>query len=216
MNQKTETALWWISSHKPTSWSKQLLWAAYTHSALPDSASNLSPFQCSLAYQAALFPEQEREASVSFFQAFVCSCTWMRPWSTILRTSDCYQKSANRHRTPAPRYFPGQRSTSEGGVQEIDSLLRGTLPHLQSDQTGCSPSSIVPVQSIPPHHVSRARVMTPCPPFELLLSSLIPYWIGLPHLPCLPGFDLCLFSTSSKLFTEPLHHVGQSYLVIYS
>lgn len=111
MNQEMETALRCITSQNPSSWSKQLLWVEYAHNTLPSSATGLSPFQCSRGYQPPLFPEQEQEASVPSVQAFVQRCrrTWLRACSALLRSSNRYQRNANRHRTPAPRYTPGQK-----------------------------------------------------------------------------------------------------------
>lgn len=64
----------------------------------------------------------------------------MRAQSTFLNTSDHYQRSANRCRTPALCYIPGQARytgpSSEGGVQEIGSLHCGPLAHLQGHQHG--------------------------------------------------------------------------------
>ena len=111
MNQEMETALRCLASRNPSSWSKQLLWIEYAHNTLPSSATGLSPFQCSRGYQPPLFPEQECEASVPSVQAFVQRCrrTWKQARSTLLRSSDRYQRSANRRCIPAPRYTPGQR-----------------------------------------------------------------------------------------------------------
>ena len=111
MNQEMETALRCLCSRNPASWSKQLLWIEYAHNTLPSSATGLSPFQCSRGYQPPLFPEQEREASVPSVQAFIRRCrrTWLQARSALLRSSDSYQRSANRRRVPAPRYTLGQR-----------------------------------------------------------------------------------------------------------
>ena len=102
MNQEMETALRSpLASRNPSSWSKHLLWVEYAHNTLPSSATGLSP----------LFPEQERETRVPSVQAFIRRCrhTWRQARSVLLRTSDRYRRSANRRRTPAPRYTPGQR-----------------------------------------------------------------------------------------------------------
>ena len=111
MNQEMETALRCLSSRNPQSWSTQLLWVEYAHNTLPSSATGLSPFQCARGYQPPLFPEQELEASVPSVQAFVQRCrrTWRQARSTLLRTSERYQRSANKRRLPAPQYAPGQR-----------------------------------------------------------------------------------------------------------
>ena len=104
MNQEMETALRCLASRNPSSWSKQLLWIEYAHNTLPNSATGLSPFQCSQGFQPPHFPEQEHKASVPLAQAFIQRCrrTWMQACSTLLRSSDHYQRAANRRRTPAP------------------------------------------------------------------------------------------------------------------
>ena len=111
MNQEMETALRCIASQTPSSWSKQLLWVEYAHNTLPSSATGLSPFQCSRGYQPPLFPEQVREASVPSVQAFIQRCrrTWLRARSALLRSSDRYQRNADRRRVPAPCYTPAQK-----------------------------------------------------------------------------------------------------------
>ncbi|KAK5885833.1 hypothetical protein CesoFtcFv8_016930 [Champsocephalus esox] len=111
MNQEMETALRCLASSTPSSWSRQLLWVEYAHNTLPSSATSLSPFQCSRGYQPPLFPAQEREASVPSAQAFVSRCRrmWLKARSALLRSSDRYQRTANRRRKPAPQYSTGQR-----------------------------------------------------------------------------------------------------------
>ena len=53
----------------------------------------------------------EREASVPSVQMFIQRCcrTWLQARSALLRSSDRYQRGANRHRTPTPHYTPGQK-----------------------------------------------------------------------------------------------------------
>ena len=48
-----------LVSANPTTWSQQLGWVEYTRNTLPCSAMGLLPFECSLGFQAPLFPEQE-------------------------------------------------------------------------------------------------------------------------------------------------------------
>ena len=111
INQEMETALRCLASSTPSAWAKQLIWVEYAHNTLPSSATGLSPFQCSRGYQPPLFSAQERPASVPSAQAFVNRCRrmWLKARSALLRTSDRYQRSANRRRKPAPHYSPGQR-----------------------------------------------------------------------------------------------------------
>ncbi|XP_077954998.1 uncharacterized protein LOC144405473 [Gasterosteus aculeatus] len=79
-------------------------------SGLPAS-EGFSPFQCVYGYQPPLFPNLEGEVSVPSAHALVrrCHLTWKRARCALLRASAQYQRRANQHRSPAPRYRTGQR-----------------------------------------------------------------------------------------------------------
>ena len=64
VNHDLETALHFLVSANPTTWSQQLVWVEYTCNTLLCSAMGLSPFECSLGYQPPLFPKQEEEVGV--------------------------------------------------------------------------------------------------------------------------------------------------------
>uniref|UniRef100_A0AAQ4QDM9 Gypsy retrotransposon integrase-like protein 1 n=1 Tax=Gasterosteus aculeatus aculeatus TaxID=481459 RepID=A0AAQ4QDM9_GASAC len=110
-NQEMETGLRCILSQNPKAWSKHLIWIEYAHNSLPVSATGFSPFQCVYGYQPPLFPNLEGEVSVPSAHALVrrCHLTWKRARCALLRTSAQYQRRANQHRSPAPRYRTGQR-----------------------------------------------------------------------------------------------------------
>ena len=111
MNQEMETALRCMVSRNPSSWSQQLLWVEYAHNSLTSSATGLSPFQCCYGYQPPLFPALEGETTCPSVQAFIRRCrrTWTQARAALLRASDRYSLSANRHRTRAPTYQVGQK-----------------------------------------------------------------------------------------------------------
>ena len=111
MNQELETGLRCLVSQNPTTWSSHLIWVEYAHNTLPSSSTGVSPFQCVYGYQPPLFPELEREVNVPSAQRFIRQCR--RVWSGIrevlLRSSVRAKKTADRRRTPAPTYQPGNR-----------------------------------------------------------------------------------------------------------
>jgi hypothetical protein len=111
VNQEMEATLWSLVADNPSSWSAKLPWAEYAHNTLQSSSTGLSPFQCQFGFQPPLFPEQESEAGVPSALHFVRRCrrTWKRVRQALLRTGKRNQLQANRHRTPAPIFRPGQK-----------------------------------------------------------------------------------------------------------
>ena len=106
-----EATLWSLVADNPSSWSAKLPWAEYAHNTLQSSSTGLSPFQCQFGFQPPLFPEQESEAGVPSALQFVRRCrqTWKRVHQALLRTAKRNRVQANRHRTPAPSFRPGQK-----------------------------------------------------------------------------------------------------------
>uniref|UniRef100_A0A8C5H9C5 Chromo domain-containing protein n=1 Tax=Gouania willdenowi TaxID=441366 RepID=A0A8C5H9C5_GOUWI len=100
-----------MTSDNPTAWSNVLPWVEYAHNSLTNSSSGLSPFQCSLGYQPPLFPSQEGEIAIPALQSFLrrCERTWKRARTSLLKAGRRMAQQANRHRSPAPVYVPGQR-----------------------------------------------------------------------------------------------------------
>ena len=111
VNQEMEATLRSLVADNPSFWSAKLPWAEYAHNTLQSSSTGLSPFQCQFGFQPPLFPEQEREAGVPSALHFVRRCrrTWKTVRQPLLRTAERNRVQANRHRTPAPRFRPGQK-----------------------------------------------------------------------------------------------------------
>ena len=110
-NQELESFLRCVTSENPSTWSSQLPWVEYAHNSLVNASSGFSPFQCSLGYQPPLFPSQEQEIAVPSVQQFMrrCEKTWRRARAALLRSSQRMEAQANRHRSSAPTYAPGQK-----------------------------------------------------------------------------------------------------------
>ena len=110
-NQKMESSLRCLVSSNPTTWATQLPWVEYAHNTLPTSATGLSPFQCLCGYQPPLFPSQERDIAVPSVQAYIRRChrTWHQARTSLLETSEGYQRHSNRRRLPAPTYAVGDK-----------------------------------------------------------------------------------------------------------
>lgn len=110
-NQELEAALGCVASTNQTTWSEQLPWIEYAHNSLTSSATGLSPFEVSLGYQPLLFPTNEGEHFVLSIQHHFRRCwrAWRATRATLVRTKDRNKRLADRHKTPAPTYLPGQK-----------------------------------------------------------------------------------------------------------
>ncbi len=110
-NQDLETALRCVSARHPSSWSAHLPWIEYAHNSLTSSATGMSPFMAANGFQPPLFPTQESEVAVPSVQAHLrrVQSVWKAVRAALTRSSQRNQRLADRHRSPSPRYQPGQQ-----------------------------------------------------------------------------------------------------------
>lgn len=110
-NQDLEAALRCMSARNPSNWSVHLPWIEYAHNSLTSTATGMTPFECSLGYLPPLFPAQEAEVAVPSVQAHLRRCRriWRDARSALHRSGDRNRRYADRLRTPAPKYQPGQK-----------------------------------------------------------------------------------------------------------
>ena len=110
-NQDLEVALRCVAAKNPTSWSTHLAWIEYSHNSLTCAATGVSPFEGSLGYQPPLFPAEEADIAVPSVQHHLRRCrkVWKDVRAALLGSVDRNRRFADRHRTPAPVYQPGQR-----------------------------------------------------------------------------------------------------------
>jgi len=75
------------------------------------AATDRSPFEASLGHQPLLFSLQEMEVSVPSVQDHLRRChrVWREVRTALLRANERSCRGANRRRTPAPVYLPGQQ-----------------------------------------------------------------------------------------------------------
>lgn len=111
LNQELEATLRCITCHNPATWATYLPWVEYAHNTLTTSATGLSPFEASLGYQPPLFPEEEADLAVPSVQHHLQRCrrVWARTREALLRAVARQRCYANRRRSPAPTYSPGQK-----------------------------------------------------------------------------------------------------------
>ena len=110
-NQDLEAALRCVTSNHPVSWSTHLPWIEYAHNSLVCSATGMSPFMASNGFQPPLFPAQEMDVAVPSVQGHLWRArrVWREARAALTRTAARNQRLADRHRTPAPDYRPGQK-----------------------------------------------------------------------------------------------------------
>uniref|UniRef100_A0A8C7WS22 Gypsy retrotransposon integrase-like protein 1 n=1 Tax=Oryzias sinensis TaxID=183150 RepID=A0A8C7WS22_9TELE len=110
-NQDLESALRCVCSQNPTSWSDHLSWIEYAHNSLVSSATGRSPFEASLGYQPPLFPSEEADLAVPSVAAHIRRCrrVWSATRQSLLQAAQRAKTTADRRRSPAPVYSPGQK-----------------------------------------------------------------------------------------------------------
>uniref|UniRef100_A0A3P9LBR3 Gypsy retrotransposon integrase-like protein 1 n=1 Tax=Oryzias latipes TaxID=8090 RepID=A0A3P9LBR3_ORYLA len=109
-NQDLESALRCVCSQNPSSWSNHLSWIEYAHNSLVSSATGRSPFEAYLGYQPPLFPSEEVDLTVPSVADHIRRCrrVWSATRQSLLRATQRAKTSADRRRSPAPPYAPGQ------------------------------------------------------------------------------------------------------------
>ena len=110
-NQDLETTLRCICARNPASWSTHLTWGEYSHNSLTSAATGMTPFEASVDYLPNLFPSQEQEIAVPSVQRNlrrICRI-WRETRAALLHTQHHNRRLADRWRTSAPEYKPGQK-----------------------------------------------------------------------------------------------------------
>lgn len=111
LNQELESMLRCMVSHNPATWSAHLPWVEYAHNSHVSASTGLSPFEASLGYQPPLFPEEEADLAVPSVQHHLQRCrrVWTRTREALTKAAARHCRYADRLRSPAPQYTPGQK-----------------------------------------------------------------------------------------------------------
>ena len=109
-NQDLGSALRCVTALHPASWATHLSWIEYAHNSLVCSATGMSPFMASNGFQPPLFSSQETDVAVPSVEEHLQRArrVWREARAALVRTAARNQRIADRHRTPAPDYQPGQ------------------------------------------------------------------------------------------------------------
>ncbi|XP_013887852.1 uncharacterized protein LOC106535398, partial [Austrofundulus limnaeus] len=110
-NQELETRLRILCEDDPTKWFENLSLVEHAINVLPSSATGLSPYYVVYGYQPPVFTIQDRAAQVpsAHLAAQRCQRVWWRARRQLQKSVDTFTKSANKCRTPAPKYKVGQK-----------------------------------------------------------------------------------------------------------
>ncbi|KAK3559371.1 hypothetical protein QTP86_012782 [Hemibagrus guttatus] len=117
-NGQTERKIQEISHYLRTfchghqdSWSQYLGWAEYAQNSLRQPSTGLTPFQCVLGYQPPLFPWSGEPSDVPAVDHWFRESerVWGSAHHQLQRTLRQRRLTANRRRSDAPAYQPGQK-----------------------------------------------------------------------------------------------------------
>ncbi|KAK3522495.1 hypothetical protein QTP86_016146, partial [Hemibagrus guttatus] len=94
------------------SWSQYLGWAEYAQNSLRQPSSGLTPFQCVLGYQPPLFPWSGETSNVPAVDYWFRESerVWDSAHHQLQRALRRRKLTADRRRSEAPVYQPGQKS----------------------------------------------------------------------------------------------------------
>ena len=109
-NQEIGRFLRTYCSKQQGEWSRFLPWAEYAQNSLRSSSTKLTPFQCILGFQPALFPWSEEPSEILAVDDWYrrSKAVWDAAHVRLQHAVRRQKMKADRHRRVAPRLQPGQ------------------------------------------------------------------------------------------------------------
>uniref|UniRef100_A0A674DEN5 Gypsy retrotransposon integrase-like protein 1 n=1 Tax=Salmo trutta TaxID=8032 RepID=A0A674DEN5_SALTR len=111
VNQEVGRFLQSYCQDRPGEWARYIPWAELAQNSLRHSSTNLSPFQCVLGYQPVLAPWHQSQTEAPAVEEWVQRSkeTWRAVQESLKQASGRQKRSADRHRSEAPVFVPGDR-----------------------------------------------------------------------------------------------------------
>ena len=111
VNQEVGRFLWSYCQDRPVEWVRYVPWAELAQNSLRHSSTNMSPFQCVLGYQPVLALWHQSQTEAPAVEEWVQRSreTWRAVQDTLKQAGGWQKKSADRHRSEAPVFAPGDR-----------------------------------------------------------------------------------------------------------
>uniref|UniRef100_A0A8K9V225 Gypsy retrotransposon integrase-like protein 1 n=1 Tax=Oncorhynchus mykiss TaxID=8022 RepID=A0A8K9V225_ONCMY len=111
VNQEVGRFLRSYCQDRPGEWARYIPWAEMAQNSLRHSSTNVSPFQCVLGYQPVLAPWHPSQTEAPAVEEWVQRSkeTWRAVQESLRQASGRQKRSADRHRSEAPVFVPGDR-----------------------------------------------------------------------------------------------------------
>uniref|UniRef100_A0A673W8Q5 Gypsy retrotransposon integrase-like protein 1 n=1 Tax=Salmo trutta TaxID=8032 RepID=A0A673W8Q5_SALTR len=111
VNQEVGRFLRSYCQDRPGEWARYIPWAELAQNSLRHSSTNMSPFQCVLGYQPVLAPWHRSQTEAPAVEDWVQHSkeTWRAVQDSLKEASGRQKRSADRHRSEAPVFVPGDR-----------------------------------------------------------------------------------------------------------
>uniref|UniRef100_A0A8K9X5F7 Gypsy retrotransposon integrase-like protein 1 n=1 Tax=Oncorhynchus mykiss TaxID=8022 RepID=A0A8K9X5F7_ONCMY len=111
VNQEVGRFLRSYCQDRPGEWARYVPWAELAQNSLRHSSTKMSPFECVLGYQPVLAPWHQSQTEAPAVEEWVQRSreTWRAVQDSLRQASERQKRDADRHRSEAPVFAPGDR-----------------------------------------------------------------------------------------------------------